>query len=124
MRQGSAESSHPSSELSLPDAHYSDGGMPPHMAAFNSTSYHHPYNAGAPYSRDSEHQVPILRLASNTVGYVDCYESEENICFFFCFKNAPRRLFVSKMSTSCDSKHQVPILRRSRLECYEAEEFF
>ena len=59
MRQGSAESSHPSSELSLPDAHYSDGGgIPlPHMAAFNSNSYHNPYaSGGGQYSRDSEHQ--------------------------------------------------------------------
>ena len=58
MRQGSAESSHPSSELSLPDAHYSDGGMAPapHLAAFNSTAYNHSYGSG-PLSRDSEHQV-------------------------------------------------------------------
>ena len=63
MRQGSAESSHPSSELSLPDAHYSDGGIPPHMAAFNAQAYHHPYNSG-PYSRDSEHQaLQYLRRA-------------------------------------------------------------
>jgi hypothetical protein len=69
MRQGSAESSHPSSELSLPDAHYSDGGMAnaPHMAAFNSNNFNHSsYGSGGPFSRDSEHQaLQYLRRARN-----------------------------------------------------------